>query len=573
MRSAIAGLCGLVWIWASCPSAGAWNDDAERCADNVGHRLEDVQAPVIEVCTRALESPDLVARERAYTLVNRGAAHAVLGSWAHAFADFDRAVEVDPEYVQALLRRGHALLQLKEEERARLDFAAALRLQPDSAARFKDRGVRLLDLDQAKLAAIELSIAIAVDPGLATAYARRGAARMKLGEEERARADFEQALVLAPDEGELWALRGAAYWQAGRRQQALADLDQAVRLDPDEPKHLAWRGYLRQSLGDPDGARNDFDQALALGLDPDTRTWMEQHTSASVAPPFTGSILGALIGWAVLGTGGLVLLLNSWRAGPPHGFAWRAAALKAVEAYLLVLGRAHLNLRFGTLLIIPFVLLSPFQDLDRPEFFERWYFELFGSTLFLLLASVAVLLPMRWHRYVLLGEVPQRWFDVTIEGEFAYGWRLIAGLALVAAAAFSVSPLAGAADQPVSGFGGALQALAAAVVAGPLFAAFGLVLPARATDQTLSIADAWRLARPFWPPFAAMISLVVLPCAAIIVGLFAFSPDPTQPLAWYLRGVALSLAFLVLPTVLAVALSFNYRTVRPAPAVSALATT
>jgi len=82
-----------------------------------------------------------------------------------AIADYDRAIELRPDYAEAYNNRGNAYAHKGDHDRAIADYDRAIQLQPD----------------------------------LAEAYYNRGLAYKQRGEEEKAIADFEKFLELSND--------------------------------------------------------------------------------------------------------------------------------------------------------------------------------------------------------------------------------------------------------------------------------------------------------------------------------------------------------------------------------------
>jgi Tfp pilus assembly protein PilF len=64
---------------------------------------------------------------------DRGNTRYVMGDYRSAIADYDRAIEIDPDYSQAYARRGWAFLCLDELANAEADFDKALKLAPGDA--------------------------------------------------------------------------------------------------------------------------------------------------------------------------------------------------------------------------------------------------------------------------------------------------------------------------------------------------------------------------------------------------------------------------------------------------------
>ncbi len=59
---------------------------------------------------------------------NRGAAYAVLGQYQLAIEDYDKAIQLDPDYADPYYNRGAAYYVLDQDGKAEADYAKACRL-------------------------------------------------------------------------------------------------------------------------------------------------------------------------------------------------------------------------------------------------------------------------------------------------------------------------------------------------------------------------------------------------------------------------------------------------------------
>ena len=64
---------------------------------------------------------------------DRGNTRYAMGDYQSAIADYNRAIEIDPDYSQAYARRGWVFLGLDELAKAEADFDKALKLAPGDA--------------------------------------------------------------------------------------------------------------------------------------------------------------------------------------------------------------------------------------------------------------------------------------------------------------------------------------------------------------------------------------------------------------------------------------------------------
>lgn len=128
--------------------------------------LPDVQhKQALASCAQALGGK-MAAKDRIATLVNRGTIEAAAGEIASSLADYDAALNINPNMADIYIDRGSALMRAARYDEARSNFDKALSLGPTNAY---------------------------------IAYFDRGMALEKMGNLTAAYADYQQAATLAPD--------------------------------------------------------------------------------------------------------------------------------------------------------------------------------------------------------------------------------------------------------------------------------------------------------------------------------------------------------------------------------------
>ena len=135
--------------------------------------------------------------------------HDVCRQPSAAVAWLDAALEVQPDYVDALIWRGRALSESGYLEDAFDDFTRAIRLQAS-----------------------------------ALAYAERGLVGLRLGNVRGAERDMERALSLDDDEPRTYVYRAALRFTQERREQACSDLTEAWSRGLCLPREKAVREGL-----------------------------------------------------------------------------------------------------------------------------------------------------------------------------------------------------------------------------------------------------------------------------------------------------------------------------------------
>ena len=220
---------------------------------------------------------------------SRGVAKFMQRDYRGAIADCDRAIELKPDYVAAYYNRGGAKSALDDERGAKEDYDLAIELDPDNTVAYTLRGGAKSALGDHDGAIADCDRAIELTPDYAYAYISRGDAKSALGDHEGAIADYDRGIALNPDDAEAYYNRGNAKGLLGDYGGAIADYDRAIELKPDYAEAYFSRRGAKEGLGDHDGAIADFDQAIKLDLD-DAEAYKNRGSAKSDLGNYKGAI-------------------------------------------------------------------------------------------------------------------------------------------------------------------------------------------------------------------------------------------------------------------------------------------
>ncbi len=175
-----------------------------------------------------------------------------------AILNFNRVVDLQPDFAEAYRMRGRAYVQQSNPDQAVRDFTRLAELLPRDTLALVERGFARLDQKDYAGAIADADRAIAIDPKLARAYNLRGTATRAAGDPAKAVEDFSKAVELEPDLDNYFQ-RAATYQRIGKHAMAIADFDKAIEEDPLQPHIYYARGASKAALGDQAGAREDYD--------------------------------------------------------------------------------------------------------------------------------------------------------------------------------------------------------------------------------------------------------------------------------------------------------------------------
>ncbi len=127
----------------------------------------------------------------------RGLTSAAIDEQERAIADYNKAIELDPVYIDAYVARGRAYSSERyDDARALADYSKAIELDPKNARAYRARGSFYLDQvsDHGDRALPDYNKAIELDPGDSEAYLQRGLLYALNDQHALAKADFAKVL-------------------------------------------------------------------------------------------------------------------------------------------------------------------------------------------------------------------------------------------------------------------------------------------------------------------------------------------------------------------------------------------
>jgi tetratricopeptide (TPR) repeat protein len=135
-------------------------------------------------------------QETAEVYFNRGVDSSQKGDFKKAISDFNKAIDVNPEFVVAYLNRGFSYSRMGEFDKAIADYTRAIELNPRYAVAYHNRGFVYRRMGAYDKAIVDYTKAIEIDPKYALAYYNRGRAYYDNGDYEKAWEDIKKARSL-----------------------------------------------------------------------------------------------------------------------------------------------------------------------------------------------------------------------------------------------------------------------------------------------------------------------------------------------------------------------------------------
>ncbi len=163
-------------------------------------------------------------------------------------------------------------------------FGVAVQLKPDYAEALTNLGASQAQVGQLEAAVASHQRALALDPGSATAHHNLGSAFAGLRHFDKASQCFRRAILARPDFFQAHLNLGNALREDGQLEQALTALDGALSIKPDHAEVHYAKGQVERAKGDFDAATVCLERALELKPD---------YTEALSSLIFTEGYLGS----------------------------------------------------------------------------------------------------------------------------------------------------------------------------------------------------------------------------------------------------------------------------------------
>lgn len=189
------------------------------------------------------------------------------GRFGEALAYLQAALEVRPDYPEALSNLGAVLVELRRPAEAIARLQHALRLQPNNPAAYKNLGDAFGQQGEWSEAIHCYQHAIRLQPDLAFAHNNLGNAYTVLGKLAEAQASYGEAHRLLPGNIAIYNNLGNAYLEDKKPDEAAAWFAEALTLEPHNAALHSNYAYCVCRKGDPVEAEKHIGEALRLQPD------------------------------------------------------------------------------------------------------------------------------------------------------------------------------------------------------------------------------------------------------------------------------------------------------------------
>jgi tetratricopeptide (TPR) repeat protein len=196
---------------------------------------------------------------------NLGTALAQNGDLDDATVQFQTALAIKPDYLDAYNNLGTAYFDRTQTEEAIACYQAAIKLNPNDAEARNGLGTALVQKGQVDGAIIQFQEALAIRPGYAVAHYNLGNALLQKGRLEEAVTHYQTAIEINSDYAEAYINLGYALVRQGRLDEAIVQFQKALAIQPGFWGAQTGLAYIAWALAtSPDSSVRNGTKAVEL---------------------------------------------------------------------------------------------------------------------------------------------------------------------------------------------------------------------------------------------------------------------------------------------------------------------
>jgi tetratricopeptide (TPR) repeat protein len=154
------------------------------------------------------------------------------GQLDEAIIQFQKALEIDPDYAEAYGNLGSALVQKRQLDEAIIQFQKALKINFNNAEVHNDLGSALAQKGRVDEGMLQFQKALAINPDLALAHNNLGNALFQKGRVDEAMVQYQKTLEINPNLALVHNNFGNALFRKGQLNEAIDQFQEALRLNP-----------------------------------------------------------------------------------------------------------------------------------------------------------------------------------------------------------------------------------------------------------------------------------------------------------------------------------------------------
>ena len=198
----------------------------------------------------------------------RGEAAARQQKWKDAAAAFQKSLQLNPSFDQAMTGLAHALFSLRDFDGATSWLEKALQYNPRNYRAWYELGSLRAQSQPGKEAAAEAyGKAVDIQPNFAPGWRELGILQAQQQNYQDAAKSLSRAVELGTSDAKLFNYLGIGYSRTDRQQQAIAAYQKALEIDPKLAEAHLNLAYAYEQSHKPQPARQQYREACRLRSD------------------------------------------------------------------------------------------------------------------------------------------------------------------------------------------------------------------------------------------------------------------------------------------------------------------
>ncbi|MCK9404099.1 MAG: tetratricopeptide repeat protein [Chitinophagaceae bacterium] len=185
--------------------------------------------------------------------------------FSEAIGQYTKAIQLNPNHVDAFLDRGVSKANLGQYDSAIVDYNKAEELGYKKSILYSNLGLAYYQLKQTEKANEYFEKALTIDSANSYAYRGRGDIKYDQNDNKGAVDDYSLAIQYNPSNASNYSARGLGYYYLKNYKRTIEDLDKAIELNSNNGQYYFDRGDAKDQLKDFNGACNDWIAAKAKG--------------------------------------------------------------------------------------------------------------------------------------------------------------------------------------------------------------------------------------------------------------------------------------------------------------------
>ncbi|MGB0930838.1 MAG: tetratricopeptide repeat protein, partial [Chitinophagales bacterium] len=199
-------------------------------------------------------------------LNNRAAYYNDVEQVDKALPDFNRVLQLNSKYFNALVGRSSAYRKVGEFEKALKDAKAALEIDKTDERPYITMGGVYFQQQQYNESLKNIDIALSINPNNTDGILNKGILLSIEGNFKASIPLFTQHTQLRPDDTRAYFYRGISYYNLQQNQVAIKDFNKALQLEPQNAQAYVKRSETYLQMGNKAQALKDAKKAQSLGV-------------------------------------------------------------------------------------------------------------------------------------------------------------------------------------------------------------------------------------------------------------------------------------------------------------------